>query len=139
MKKYTREEAIGEMAENMRVERAGYGSWKIKSHLGGALAEDRLELTSLTHDEEDSTGLMDGERYNPLCGFGTLAELESAAEEDGMTVEEMQEATWQDSANGDNYEPSEERNRRLAERLYEDVYGDAEEVVVGEEEEGGEA
>jgi hypothetical protein len=83
--------------------------------------DEVLSLQAITHQEEDHIGIFDGKKYNELCGFGSMEELEEYARGENMTVEEVQDSTWSDSANEDNYEPDEDRRLRLAERLYDDV------------------
>ena len=96
----------------------GYGTWMIRAQctdINGRL----YRLQMITHNEEDKTGIFDGEKYNPLCGFGSMDDLEAAAKECGMTVEVFQEHTWTDSANEDNYELLCDRNERLVDKLWE--------------------
>ena len=119
-----RYEAIKEIAENVRGSWCGYGTWDISAKVelptktGGAIT---LSLSKTTHNEEDKTGIFDGEQYNPLCGCIDVDELDQIAKEECMTTQAFQKSIWADSANEDNYEPDRDRRMRLAEALYEDV------------------
>lgn len=119
-----RYEAIKEIAENVRVNWCGYGTWEISANVELPTKDDdtiTLVLSKTTHNEEDKIGIFDGEQYNPLCGCIDMDELDQIAKEEGMTTQAFQEAVWDDSANEDNYEPDDDRKMRLAETLYEDV------------------
>lgn len=135
MKKYTREEIIAELAQNVGVSWKGYGTWKIKSYIGQRetyryCADHYIEVSEITHNEEDQIGIMDGEQYNPQDYnewlYGVFdPELDEndcinnyIEEELTEKFEEYCEAVWADSANEDNYESREERDIRLSERLF---------------------
>lgn len=119
-----RYEAIKEIAENVKVSWRGQGTWEISAKVelptktGGTIT---LSLSKTTHNEEDKTGIFDGEQYNPLCGCIDVDELDQIAKEECMTTQAFQKSIWTDSANEDNYEPDSDRRMRLAETLYEDV------------------
>ncbi|MEE0937688.1 MAG: hypothetical protein UIG52_06625 [Bacteroidales bacterium] len=135
MKKYTREEIIAELAQNVSVMFDGYGTWKIKSYIGQRetyryCANHYVEVSEITHNEEDKTGIFDGETYNPQnfddWYFQVFSyELPEDDEPEYYNDEELQEkfkeyceAVWADSANEDNYESGKKRDLRLAERLF---------------------
>lgn len=111
--------------DNLQVHWDGYGTWAIKSFFFDHEGCQQL-LKIITHNEEDNTGIFDGEKYNPLCGFRTMEELEVTAKEMEMPVEQAQDIVWRDTVNDDNYEPINERNERLTKKLithYEELIG----------------
>lgn len=118
-------EVLKSIADNVYVNVAGYGTWEIKATITVPRIDDEddevITLKEITHNEENKTGIFDGSIFNPLCGFRTHQELNEAAAESGMTVEEFQKTVWADSANEDNYEPDDVRDARLAEWLYESL------------------
>lgn len=119
-----RYEAIREIAKNVGVRWCGYGTWEISANVELPTKDNNtiiLHLCKTTHNEEDKTGIFDGEQYNPLCGCIDMDELDQIAKEACMTTRTFQKAVWSDSANEDNYEPDSDRRMRLAETLYEDV------------------
>ena len=141
MKQYTREDLIAELAQNVSVMFDGYGTWKIKSYIGQRetyryCADHYIEVSEITHNEEDKIGIMDGEHYNPqdynewLYGeFDPELDENDCIDnyiEEELTekFEEYCEAVWADSANEDNYEPYEARKARLAERLFDTIIED---------------
>ena len=93
MKKYTKEEIIDELAMNMSVISTGYGTWKISSYIGNR--DNKISFSEITHQEEDEKGIFDGEEY-----------------------EEWRKAVINDSADEDNYESREQRDKRLAHRIF---------------------
>ena len=134
MKQYTREEIIDELARNVGVSCKGYGTWKIKSYIGKRetyryCAEHYIEVSEITHNEEDKIGIMNGEKYNPqdynewlYCEFDPELDANDcianySKEELKEKFEKYCESVWADSGNEDNYEPREERDKRLAEIL----------------------
>lgn len=141
MKQYTREELIAELAQNVSVMFAGYGTWKIESYIGQRAtyrycADHYIKVSEITHNEDDETGIFDGEKYNPqdYDDWETFScnDDEMTDEEKQEKFEEFCEAVWSDSANEDNYEPYEERNTRLAERLFDDLIEDDRVAECGE-------
>lgn len=113
MKKYTKEEIIDELAMNMCVMWTGYGTWKISSYIGNR--DNKISFSEITHQEEDEKGIFDGEEYNDYANSDQARE---DCERDGENYEEWREAVINDSANEDNYESREQRDRRLAHRIY---------------------
>ena len=107
MKKKNRMEIIEELASNVEVTFKPYGTWIVKSKALGVSA------SFLTHDGEWRTG-----KYNP-----TLYNKENVL---------INKEVENDSANEDNYEPREERDRRAAEVLF-DIWEYAEKVEENEE------
>ena len=105
MKKYTKEEIIDELAMNMYVMWTGYGTWKISSYIGNR--DNKISFSEITHQEEDEKGIFDGEDY-----------------------EEWRKAVIHDSANEDNYESRDQRDKRLAERIFDHNF--AEDPTAGE-------
>lgn len=125
----SKDEIIQRIAENLSVRWTGYGTWTIESYVWAAFStgdDHRFKMKSITHNEDDKTGIFDGETYNPLCGFEDKESLEDWArnECEGMSVEVVQNMVWSDTTDPDNYEPLIQRDLRLAERLY-DIYKDA--------------
>ena len=101
-------------------------------------------MSEITHSEEDKTGIFDGEEYNPQ-DFDTWYmevfsyELPEDGDPEYYNDEELQdkfkeycERVWGDSGNGDNYEPTEERLKRLAERLFDNLIEDDRVLECGE-------
>ena len=104
----TRNDAIDELMFNLQVGWVGYDTWKITSMLDGN------KVSLITHNEEDYTGIFDGEKYNPVTEEELAGMMLYA---DGMTEEEVLDTYWSDTANKDNYEPMCARDERLAEKL----------------------
>ena len=102
-----RMEIIEELASNVEVVFKPYGTWIVESKALG------IRASFLTHDEEWRTG-----KYNP-----TLYNKENVL---------INKEVVNDSANEDNYEPREERDRRAAEVLF-DIWVDDEKVQEDEE------
>lgn len=113
MKKYTKEEIIDELAMNMCVKWAGYGTWEISSYIGNR--DNKISFSEITHDEEDEKGIFDGEEYNDYANSDQARE---DCERDGENYGEWYELVTHDSANEDNYESREQRDRRLARRIF---------------------
>lgn len=70
MEHYSYESAIDELVNNLRVVYEPYGTWIIKSHFGRKetrynVADHYSPLTYTSHNEEDSIGIFDGEKYYP--------------------------------------------------------------------------
>lgn len=134
MKQYTREEIIAELARNVRVSWKSYGTWKVESNID--CNDHCIEVSEFTHNEEDKTGIFDGETYNPQNFDDWYSqvfsyELPEDDEPEYYNDEELQEKfkeyceiVWSDSGNEDNYESEEERNIRLAERLFDTIIED---------------
>lgn len=134
MRTYTIEEAIEEMKSTVQVFGDGYSTWKVKANLGlrstGEFAEDYFT----THDEAWKTGEFDGERFNPqdyeewLDDFyrHEFAETLTNYAKELITedikkqlFDEYCDIKWNDSANEDNYEPSDQRDERAARKIIE--------------------
>lgn len=113
MKKYTNEELIDELAMNMCVMWTSYGTWKITTHIGSR--DEKIQFSEITHDEEDDKGIFDGEEYNDYANSDQARE---DCERDGENYEEWREAVIHDSADEDNYESRDQRDRRLAKRIF---------------------
>ena len=137
MKQYKREEIISELAWNVCVSWKGYGTWEIKSHIGqretACYCEHTIEVSEITNNEEDQIGIMDGKKYNPQdynewLNDSAQYEIEDYGQlnEDELKdlFDEYCKTIWADSANDDNYEPREERDTRLAERLFDALIED---------------
>ena len=120
MKKYTKEEILEELAMNMCVAWTGYGTWKITTHIGSR--EDKVKFSEITHQEEDEKGIFDGEKYND---YANSEQARQDCEEDGENFDKWYEAATHDSANEDNYESREQRDRRLAHRIFDLNFKDA--------------
>lgn len=134
----TREDLINELAENCSVKWVGYGTWEVSSYVwvgGDDIDDKRIHVKRITHDEGDAKGIMDGERYNPLCGFANEEEIAKWVKDYGYlgwkSVEEVKEETWSDAGNEDNYEPTEEKYRRLGESLVDKLIEKLEEEELG--------
>lgn len=125
MKKYTKEEIINELAMNMCVMWTGYGTWKISSYIGNR--DNKISFSEITHQEEDEKGIFDGEEYNDYANSDQARE---DCERDGENYEEWRKAVIHDSANEDNYESRELRDKRLAERIFDHNF--AEDQTAGE-------
>ena len=123
---YTKDEAIEDMANYAQVMPKGYGTWNCIASLG--YRDEKAKDSFTTHDEDWKTGIFDGETYNPQNFEEWFAEQEW--EEHGwdgtpdMNDSEVRSlfddycsAVWSDSANEDNYEPSADRDRRIAEKI----------------------
>jgi len=141
MRTYTIEEAIEEMANTVQVFSAGYGTWDVKANLGIRSTGEYVEDKFTTHDEEWKTGEFDGERFNPqdyeewLDDFyrHEFAETLTNYAKELITedikkqlFDEYCDIKWNDSANEDNYEPSESRNERAARKIIESWVDDNE-------------
>lgn len=113
MKKYTEQDIIAELAMNMQVAWSGYGTWKITSHIG--YGDSKFEFSEISHNEEDEKGIFDGESYNDYANSDQARE---DCERDGDDYDEWYETVTHDSANEDNYESREQRDRRIARRLF---------------------
>lgn len=105
----TKNDAIDELIFNLQVRWVNHCTWKITSMLDGN------KVSLVTHNEEDYTGIFDGEKYNPVTEE-ELADMMQYAE-DGMTEDEVLDKYWSDTANEDNYESMCERDERLANKL----------------------
>lgn len=109
----TIEDIKEQLVQNIDVCWTGHGTWTIKSSCtdeNGAW----YKLSIITHNEEDFTGLFDGEKYNPVDEEELAFMMKYV---NGITKEEVLNIYWSDTANSDNYEPKELRNERLACRL----------------------
>ena len=118
----SKRELIKEIADHILVIRVGSGTWEIRSCIVFPMKDGDdfpkyLHINS--HNEEDYTGIFDGEVYNPTGGFDSVDDLDRVAQEECMTVETLLQSIWSDTANEDNYESTRERNLRLAVRLWE--------------------
>ena len=105
----TRNDVIDELMFNLQVKWVNHGTWKITSMLDGN------KVSMITHNEEDYTGIFDGEKYNPVSEE-ELADMMLYAE-DGTTEDEVLDKYWSDTANEDNYETMALRDERLANKL----------------------
>lgn len=131
MRTYTIEEAIEEMSRNAGVSLDGYGTWKCSTTLGSR--DEKATDHFTTHDEEWKTGEFDGEKYNEQDydewlddyfehEFGSLSNEALSLITDDMKEQMFAQwckDLWLDSAYESNYEPSEQRDRRIAERIFE--------------------
>lgn len=104
----TRNDVIDELMFNLQVRWVNHGTWKITSMLDGN------KVSMITHNEDDYTGIFDGEKYNPVSEE-ELADMMLYA--DGMTEDEVLDRYWSDTANKDNYETMCARDERLANKL----------------------
>ena len=120
MKKYTTEDILAELAMNMQVAYVPYGSWKIASHIG--YGDCKFEFSEISHNEDDSTGIFDGEEYND---YANSDQARQDCEDNGENFDEWYKAVTHDSANEDNYESRDQRDRRLARRLFDNNFSDA--------------
>lgn len=134
----TKEDLINELAENCSVKWAGYGTWEVSSYVwvgGDDIDDRRIHVKRITHDECDAKGIMDGEHYNPLCGFANEEEIAEWVKDNGYlgwkSVEEVKEEVWSDASNDDNYEPTEEKYHRLGESLVDKLIEKLEEEELG--------
>ena len=118
-----KQEVVNLIADNVNVFWSGYGTWTVLATITLPRKDDNndevINLSYITHNEEDKTGIFDGSKYNTFCGFNSWRELKIRAAEDGLNAAQLQDRVWEDSANEDNYEPANLRNLRLAGRLYE--------------------
>ena len=134
MRTYTIEEAIEEMKNTIQVFSDGYGTWKVKANLGIRSTGEYVEDHFTTHDEDWRTGEFDGKRFNPqdyeewLNDFyrhefaETLTNYAKELITDDIKkqlFDEYCEIKWIDSANEDNYEPSDQRDERAARKIIE--------------------
>jgi hypothetical protein len=130
MKWSTHEKLIAEIVENLQITPIGSSEWKITSHINKK--NGNIELSEISHNEEDYIGIFDGNFYNDQSYKNWTSKifvpefekkLSSKALE--MITEEMREEMfmnwrddlWCDETNKDNYEPKYKRNERLAQRL----------------------
>lgn len=133
MKTYTINEAIEDIASTIQVFSDGYGTWKVKANLGLRSTGEYAEDYFTTHDEEWKTGEFDGERFNPQ-DYDEWLESYFEPEFNGVSkdalaliTDEMKnkmfeawcERLWSDSANEDNYESPNARDRRAAKKIVE--------------------
>lgn len=116
MKKYTIEEAIEDVAMSIQIMPDGYGTWKIKGNLGIRSTGEYVEDYFVTHDEEWKTGIFDGEEYNE---YANSEQTRLECEENGENYDEWYNIVTRDSANEDNYESHEARDRRAAKKIVE--------------------
>lgn len=112
-----KENLLSLINDNIKLEWIGTCTWRVSALL--FIQNEFMEVYFDTNDEEYSTGIFDGSRFNTLCGYASMEELESIATAEGMTVEEFQVSCWSDSANEDNYEPREKLIERCAQALLE--------------------
>jgi len=113
----TIEDIKEQLVQNINVSWTGYGTWTIVSVCVDENGE-WYKVSEITHNEEDFTGIFDGEEYNPVDEQELEYMLEEAKQYDeNITKEEVLNAYWSDTANPDNYEPSELRNERLVTSL----------------------
>lgn len=133
MRKYTINEAIEEMKDTVQVFNDGYGTWKVKANIGLRSTGEYAEDYFTTHDEAWKTGEFDGERFNPQ-DYDQWLEDYFKPEFNGVSndalaliTDEMKDEMfkswrkklWSDSANEDNYEPTEHRDERAATKIVE--------------------
>lgn len=114
-----RQDIIEQIENNFKVKSTGSCQWTVSAEVYNSETGDWMTLRLVSHDESTKTGKFDGSLYNLLCGYADMEQLRAAAEEEGMTVEEFQDACWMDTANEDNYEPAEKYRARLVNDLYE--------------------
>ncbi len=141
MRKYTINEAIEEMKNTVQVFSDGYGTWKVKANIGFRSTSEYAEDYFTTHDEDWKTGIFDGEKYNPQDYEEWLDDFYRHEFVDSLTnyakelitedikkqlFSEWCEIKWTDSANEDNYEPTDERNERAARKIIESWVDDNE-------------
>ena len=134
MRKYTINEAIEEMKNTVQVFSDGYGTWKVKANIGIRSTGEYAEDYFTTHDESWKTGEFDGEQFNPkdyeewLDDFyrHEFAETLTNCAKELITedikkqlYDEYCDIKWNDSANEDNYEPSNQRDERAARKIIE--------------------
>ena len=120
MQKY---EVIRAISENVNVEPNGENQWLITSYIDIPVNGEtkRIDLSLVTTNEEDYTGIFNGAVYNRLCGFDTEEEIDAAALELEMWTQDYQQMIWMETTNEFNYEPIGDRNYRLAEKLYNEL------------------
>lgn len=130
MKTYTIEEAIAEMTNSAGVSLDGYGTWKCSATIGWR--DEKATDYFITHDEEWKTGEFNGEKYNEQDYDEWLEdffepEFNSVSNKAiSLITDEMKEQMfsnwckdlWADSANESNYENNDQRDRRIAERIF---------------------
>ena len=102
-----------QLVQNINVSWTGYGTWTIASICTDENGE-WYKVSKITHNEEDFTGIFDGEKYNPVDEEELAFMMQYV---NGLTKEEVLNIYWSDTANPDNYEPSELRNERLVTAL----------------------
>ena len=134
MRKYTINEAIEEMKNTVQVFSDGYGTWKVNANIGIRSTGEYAEDYFTTHDESWKTGEFDGEQFNPqdyeewLDDFyrHEFAETLTNYAKELITedikkqlFDEYCDIKWNDSANEDNYEPSNQRDERAARKIIE--------------------
>ena len=130
MKTYTFNEAIDEMSRSAGVILDGYGTWKCSATIG--YREEKATDYFITHDEEWKIGEFNGEKYNEQ-DFDEWTEeffepeFNSVSNEAlSLITDEMKEqmfkkwcnVLWQDGSNESNYEANDQRDRRIAERIF---------------------
>lgn len=122
-----RKEVLEDLNYHLEVEYKPYGTWKVKSYL------DDVEVSYLSHNEEDSIGIFDGEKYYPqdynewLIDYAQyeIEDYEHYHEEELKELfEEWCQGLWSDSSNENNYEPDEDRYKRLSENLFDLIIED---------------
>ncbi len=106
-----------QISNSVQVMWDNHSTWKITATCYDFNGK-QYRLRMITHNEEDSTGIFDGEKYNPLCGFDSMEELETVAKECEMTVETFQKHVWSDTANEDNYEPVDQWKERITNKIW---------------------
>lgn len=140
MRKYTINEAIEDMKDTVQVFSDGYGTWKVKANIGLRSTGEYAEDYFTTHDEAWKTGEFDGEHFNPQDydewledyfepEFNDVSSDALALITDEMKKEMFKawcERLWSDSANEDNYESHEDRDKRAARKIIESWVDDNE-------------
>lgn len=106
-----------QISNSVQVMWDNHSTWKITATCYDFNGKP-YRLRMITHNEEDSTGIFDGEKYNPFCGFDSMEELETVAKECEMTVETFQKHAWSDTANEDNYEPVDQWKERITNKIW---------------------
>ena len=121
----SKEQLIEELTLNLQVRHtSGYGTWIVSSYYTDEEG-DEVELNMTTHNEDNYTGIFDGEEYN---GYANSEQCREDYEheygdmdednDDYMTFDEYYNEIISDSANEDNYEPRDQRDDRLARELF---------------------
>lgn len=130
MKTYTIEDAIAEMTNSAGVSLDGYGTWKCSTTIGWR--DEKATDYFITHDEEWKNGEFNGEKYNEqnydewLDDYFEPEFSHLSKEALSLITDEMKEQMfsnwckdlWADSANESNYETNDQRDRRIAERIF---------------------
>lgn len=123
MKKYTREEIIAVLAQNVSVSWKSYGTWKIESDIG--CNDHCIEVSEITHSEEDETGIMDGETYNPQDineWFEDVFKYECPNNDDYLEA-------WYDAQDWDNFDDVPDMSDDVVSDMYDKWYAS---VIVGD-------